>query len=98
MRRRSQRVTPGNLDTIDAASKTIGEAMRFAPLPDDLRAELASRYDELAAAAGEERPPVAVRSSALGEDSQEASHAGQQESFLWVRGASRSATPCATAG
>jgi phosphoenolpyruvate synthase/pyruvate phosphate dikinase len=81
-----KRITPGNLDTIDAASKTIGEAMRFAPLPDDLRAELASRYDELAATAGEGRPPVAVRSSALGEDSEEASHAGQQESFLWVRG------------
>jgi pyruvate,water dikinase len=81
-----KRVTPGNLDTIDAASKTIGEAMRFAPLPDDFRAELASRYDELAATAGEARPPVAVRSSALGEDSEEASHAGQQESYLWVRG------------
>ena len=35
---------------------------------------------------GDEQPPVAVRSSALGEDSEEASHAGQQESFLWVRG------------
>jgi pyruvate, water dikinase len=81
-----KRVSPGNLDTIDAAAKTIDEAMRFAPLPDDLRAELGSRYDELAAASGEEKPPVAVRSSALGEDSQEASHAGQQESFLWVRG------------
>ena len=81
------RVSPGNVDTIDAASKTIGEAMRFAPLPDDLRAELVARYDELAAATGEVRPPVAVRSSALGEDSEEASHAGQQESFLWVCGA-----------
>jgi phosphoenolpyruvate synthase/pyruvate phosphate dikinase len=29
---------------------------------------------------------VAVRSSALGEDSQEATFAGQQETFLWVRG------------
>ena len=27
-----------------------------------------------------------MRSSALGEDSDDASHAGQQESFLWVRG------------
>ena len=81
------RVSPGNLDTIDAASKTIGEAMRFAPLPDDLCAELVASYDALAGATGEEAPPVAVRSSALGEDSEEASHAGQQETFLWVRGA-----------
>ena len=80
------RVSPGNVDTIDAASKTIGEAMRLAPLPDDLRAELVARYDELAGATGDIRPPVAVRSSALGEDSEEASHAGQQESFLWVCG------------
>ncbi len=64
----------------DDASKAIGEAMRFAPLPEDLRGELERRYREL----GE--PPVAVRSSALGEDGEDASHAGQQESFLWVRG------------
>ncbi len=29
---------------------------------------------------------MAVRSSALGEDSAEATFAGQQETFLWVRG------------
>ena len=59
--------------------------MRFAPLPDEVRAELAARYDELAREIGAE-PPVAVRSSALGEDSEDATFAGQQESFLWVRG------------
>jgi phosphoenolpyruvate synthase/pyruvate phosphate dikinase len=75
------RAVGGDVHAVNAASKTIGEAMRFAPLPADLRNELASRYDEL----GDE-PPVAVRSSALGEDSQEASHAGQQESFLWIHG------------
>ena len=64
----------------DDASKAIGEAMRFAPLPEDLRGELDRRYRKL----GE--PPVAVRSSAVGEDGDDASHAGQQESFLWVRG------------
>ncbi len=32
-------------------------------------------------------PPVAVRSSALGEDGEQASFAGQQETYLWVRGA-----------
>jgi pyruvate,water dikinase len=65
----------------DEASKAIGETMRFAPLPEALRIELAARYAEL----GE--PPVAVRSSALGEDGAAATFAGQQESFLWVRGA-----------
>jgi pyruvate,water dikinase len=77
------RVSPGNLDTIDAASKAIGESMRFAPLPEAVRAEIVTRYRDI----GNGDPPVAVRSSALGEDSEEASHAGQQESFLWVRGA-----------
>lgn len=38
------------------------------------------------AAAGAEAPPMAVRSSALGEDSSEATFAGQQETYLWVRG------------
>jgi pyruvate,water dikinase len=80
------RASSGDLEAVSSASKTIGEAMRFAPLPDAVRAELEEGYEELAHATGEERPPVAVRSSALGEDSQEASHAGQQESFLWVRG------------
>jgi pyruvate,water dikinase len=32
-------------------------------------------------------PAVAVRSSAIGEDSEEATFAGQQETYLWVRGA-----------
>jgi phosphoenolpyruvate synthase/pyruvate phosphate dikinase len=75
------RVDPGDVDSVGAASHAIGEAMRSAPLPDDVRDEVAERYAEL----GE--PPVAVRSSALGEDSQEATFAGQQETYLWIRGA-----------
>jgi pyruvate,water dikinase len=80
------RAPAGDVEAIGAASKAIDEAMRFAPLPEALRTELRQRYEELQRATGDERPPVAVRSSALGEDSEEASFAGQQESFLWVRG------------
>ena len=75
------RISPGDVESIGAASHAISEAMRFAPVPDAVRDEVAQRYAEL----GE--PPVAVRSSALGEDSQDATFAGQQETYLWVRGA-----------
>jgi pyruvate,water dikinase len=80
------RAHAGDVDSVGAASKTIGEAMRFAPLPDDVRGEVHAWYGELARATGDDAPPVAVRSSAIGEDGEDASHAGQQESFLWVRG------------
>jgi pyruvate,water dikinase len=80
------RARPDDVDALAAASKAIDEAMRFAPLPDVVRAEVAEEYAGLARVTGEVEPPVAVRSSALGEDSAEASYAGQQESFLWVRG------------
>jgi pyruvate,water dikinase len=78
------RARPDDVAALAAASKSIAEAMRFAPLPDVVRVEVAEAYGGLANEEAE--PPVAVRSSALGEDSAEASYAGQQESFLWVRG------------
>jgi pyruvate,water dikinase len=62
------------------------EAILATPIPDQLRAELAARYEELAATVGQAEPAVAVRSSAIGEDSEEATFAGQQETYLWVRG------------
>ena len=72
----------GDVDAVAAASRAIGEAMRAAPVPDDVREEVAEQYAQLGDAA-----PVAVRSSAVGEDSAEATFAGQQETYLWVRGA-----------
>ncbi len=75
------RLSPDDVDSVGAASHAISQAMRSAPVPEAVRDEVARRYAEL----GE--PPVAVRSSALGEDSQDATFAGQQETYLWVRGA-----------
>ena len=77
------RLSLDDVDSVGAASQAISQAMRSAPVPDAVRDEIAQRYSEL----GE--PPVAVRSSALGEDSQDATFAGQQETYLWVRGADR---------
>jgi pyruvate,water dikinase len=72
----------GDVDAIGRASHAISEAMRFAPVPEAVRREVAEHYASL----GEASPPVAVRSSAVGEDSQDATFAGQQETHLWVRG------------
>jgi len=59
------------------------------PLPEDLAAAVTAAYEALRA---EHEPatagaPVAVRSSAVGEDAADASSAGLQDTYLWVRGA-----------
>jgi pyruvate,water dikinase len=78
----------GDVGTVQGAAETIRAAVGAQPVPDALREEIAARYGDLAAEAGDDpEPPVAVRSSAVGEDSAAATFAGQQETFLWVRGA-----------
>jgi pyruvate, water dikinase len=62
------------------------------PMPDAVREEIAGRYAELGR---DGRTAVAVRSSAIGEDSADATFAGQQETVLWVRG---SAAVCEAVG
>jgi pyruvate,water dikinase len=79
-------VAVGDVDAIGRASHSISEAMRFAPVPDVVRAQIEQHYAQIGEAAGQDSPPVAVRSSAVGEDSQDATFAGQQETYLWVRG------------
>ncbi len=84
-----ERVAPGDVDSVGGASHKISEAMRSAPLPDAVCDEVGTAYENLARAQNISEPPVAVRSSALGEDSQDATFAGQQETYLWVRGVDR---------
>lgn len=64
----------------------IRASMLAAPLPDDLVQAVRRFYIQLGGRVGEPEPAVAVRSSATAEDLPEASFAGQQESFLDVRG------------
>jgi pyruvate, water dikinase len=83
------RVSPQDVAAVSDASAAIREAMCSAAVPDAVGEEVARSYELLAELAGTQSPPVAVRSSAVGEDSEEATFAGQQESFLWVRGTER---------
>jgi pyruvate, water dikinase len=78
----------GEIEAVQAAADAIRDAICATPVPDGVRDEIASAYAALAREAGDDpEPPVAVRSSAVGEDSGEATFAGQQETYLWVRGA-----------
>jgi pyruvate,water dikinase len=80
------------LDASDVAELAkLGSAIRAqvrgAPLPADVEQELVRSYQELSRSYGEPETDVAVRSSATAEDLPTASFAGQQESYLNVRGA-----------
>ena len=56
-------------------------------MPASLAEAIRNGYEELARKVGEENPFVAVRSSATAEDLPDASFAGQQDTYLNVRGA-----------
>ncbi|WP_406209332.1 phosphoenolpyruvate synthase [Kitasatospora sp. NBC_01560] len=71
---------------LDEVGATIRAAMLSTPLPPALEEELAEAYARLGREAGREDPDVAVRSSATAEDLPEASFAGQQDTYLNVRG------------
>lgn len=68
----------------------VGDAVRGmmmeAEFPPDLAQELKDAYRDLGLRLRRENPDVAVRSSATAEDLPEASFAGQQETFLNIRG------------
>ncbi|QIM21774.1 phosphoenolpyruvate synthase [Phycicoccus sp. HDW14] len=63
----------------------IREAVEAQPFPEDLDRDIRAAYERLAGEAGDEAS-FAVRSSATAEDLPDASFAGQQETFLNVRG------------
>src|SRR6266567_1217130 len=74
------------LETRGEASVRIRTLLERADLSSGLEAEIGRAYEELSSEAGDPALAVAVRSSASDEDSADASFAGQQETFLWVRG------------
>jgi pyruvate,water dikinase len=75
-----------DMDALERVSSTIRatiEAHTFSTEMEDLIAE---RYRKLSVLCGIPAAPVAVRSSATAEDLPGASFAGQQDTFLWIRG------------
>jgi pyruvate,water dikinase len=81
------RLDPGDVVALAETGAAIRRRVAEAPLPAEVLAEALAGYAELSRAHGEQETDVAVRSSATAEDLPTASFAGQQETFLNVRGA-----------
>jgi pyruvate,water dikinase len=76
---------PEDVEELARRGHAARQAVLETRLPDELRVAILAAYDRLCARLGRE-PEMAVRSSATAEDLPEASFAGQQETFLNVRG------------
>ncbi|HYG88354.1 MAG TPA: phosphoenolpyruvate synthase [Azospirillum sp.] len=68
------------------ATAGIRRMVASADIPEDIAGSIAESYRDLSRRSGRDVIDVAVRSSATAEDLPEASFAGQQESFLNIRG------------
>ncbi len=73
---------PGDPASAEAAARRIGELFAAAAVPEEIANVVTAAYAELG-----EDVAVAVRSSATAEDRPDVSAAGQQDTFLDVRGA-----------
>jgi pyruvate,water dikinase len=81
----------GNLDcqdmeALERTSSTIRKTIEAQSFSTEMEDLIAERYRKLSVRCGIPAVPVAVRSSATAEDLPGASFAGQQDTFLWIRG------------
>jgi pyruvate,water dikinase len=75
-----------DLDALEAASERIRATIEAHDFSEQIEDEVAECYRKLSLRCGLPAAPVAVRSSATAEDLADASFAGQQDTYLWVRG------------
>jgi pyruvate,water dikinase len=84
IRREIEALDPADLDAIKAVGAHVRERIERAPMPNHMRDAIAEAHGVLCE--GDASAPVAVRSSATSEDSDDASFAGLQDTYLWLRG------------
>jgi pyruvate,water dikinase len=70
----------------EEASKKVRKIIEATPMPHDIQKALLDEYNELSKRTNSSQAFVAVRSSATAEDLPDASFAGQQETYLNVKG------------
>jgi pyruvate,water dikinase len=79
----------GDLDSLHATGEAIQNTITAAQVPDEIQAAIQGAYGRLCEKCRTDALPVAVRSSATAEDLPAASFAGQQDTYLWVKGAAQ---------
>jgi pyruvate,water dikinase len=75
-----------DLAALEAASARIRPMIEAQPFTEEIEDQIAECYRKLSVRCGMPAAAVAVRSSATAEDLADASFAGQQDTYLWVRG------------
>ena len=80
------RLDVSDVGSLATTGRRIRDRVAQAPLPTVVASQLAAAYRNLSRNYAEDATDVAVRSSATAEDPPSASFAGQQETFLNVRG------------
>ncbi len=74
-------------DSLERTSRYVRRLIESVEMDHGVAAAIRESYQRLCETCGVDDVPVAVRSSATAEDLPDASFAGQQDTFLWVRGA-----------
>jgi len=75
-----------NLDDLKIKGKQIRSFIQCGEIPQNMKTEILEKYKELSSEYGDEWTDIAVRSSGTAEDMPDASFAGQQDTYLNVRG------------
>ena len=75
-----------DMDRLEEASRIIREMIESRPISTEMEDLIAESYRKLSVRCCVPAVPVAVRSSATAEDLPGASFAGQQDTYLWIRG------------
>jgi pyruvate,water dikinase len=88
IRREVEKLSADDHEAVIRVGREVRARIESAALPEDLQSEIATHYGELQAGKSGKKftEPVAIRSSATSEDSADASFAGLQDTYLWVRG------------
>jgi len=81
--------SPEGIDQLRKRSVLVQAAILSVQLPPDADRAVRSAYEQICKEAGDDMTPVAVRSSAAGEDSRKKAFAGLQDTYLNVVGPDR---------